>query len=1044
MRFYWAILLLVVNLQPAMGQQIHQFHHLTPGKGLTSGKYNNYVHQDNNRYIWISSTAGLNRFDGKRVKTYRRESDNPFSLSTELSAQSRFAEFANGDLIFTTGIGFTRYLRQTDDFRHYNLISAKGDTIRNSYLWAYLSPDERHLFVSGGEKLYWVNPERPVEQHFVDDKFVYLKDRMTALGNGNFLLAHFPPEGPTVSLYWYNVLKGKTKELTLRVKDRRKISDLRFVSQDSLLIATDRGLVGYGIGQEAWYTYPGTEELDIVELELFGKDQLYFATRKGHLILYTPERGTAHTLLQNTGSGIDTFVTDIERLYVAPDSILWVSTVSSGVFHTNLRKPALKMLALHRPGSSSDVVGLALGQEGTIYALFTGYVAISKEDGVSYVELPVDGTGFNLGAGIFIDDSETLWVGTYADLYYLEKGQKAFAKYQPLPGLSSDYPPGFFAPSYLPNGDLFLPTNTSYPYFADRSTGTIAPWLTSVSRVREAVFDPKGRGILSTFQDSLHLVSSLVGVEPVRDTSIFGLGLVNGIVYDERREYFWVGSYAGLLRVGYDERSGWWVRETASELVNEAIISSLLQDKQGQVWFTTDEGVHRYAPDTDELRTYRISDGAQASDFNLGVAANMPNGDLLFGGPQGINRIRPEELSGEEESGRLAITSVVINGETNTYRKYQTGGNFTDGDLALHSPYTSRDIEIGLSAFDYKDPDNVSLLYSFNSRNEAHKFRPVPTTSIVDLFNLAPGDYELWLKGEDSFGRIILPRRAASISILPPLYLTWWAYTLYVLAILGIISAFFWQILIKEREKAARARAEVEAAETTTSILRLQMNPHFIFNSLNSIDDYILDEAPMKAHDYLVMFAELMRDILNRSTQPLTRLDQEIEMLEKYIEAERMRLGDGLRYVVELIGDIDTVSTYIPTMILQPFVENAIWHGIGNRESGGLITLRFELDEANSSLVATVEDDGRGRRTTEGSSAANAKKGTKKHASKALNITRQRLDLLNRKLTTALPTSLAPASAPSKAAYKILDLTRDDGSSRGTKVVLYLPLIYPE
>lgn len=1026
----------MISVQPVMSQQIHQFHHLTPAEGLTSGKYNNYIHQDETGYVWISSTAGLNRFDGKSVRKYRREPGNPFSLNSELSAQSRFAERANGDLFFATGIGFSRYRPSTDDFRHYNLITAKEDTIRDVYLWCYLSPDDKDLFISGGRRLFRVDPDQPTKQTLLDDKFVCLKHRMYPLGERKYLLAYFKHELSELSLIRYDLATGGNQEEEFYLPEDRKVGDLRIIGPDSLLIATDRGLLGYNVTSKKWSLYPGTERLDIIEIETFGEKEIYLGTRQGTIVTYRHEEEKAEVLLNNNGSGVDTFRADVERLYVAPDGVLWVSTINSGVYYTDLHEPALNIQRIHRPGNSADVLGLTTDGSGRLYALFNGYVAVVEDDAVDYLELPFDGTGFNEGSGIFLDDEATLWVSTYRDLYFRKKDQDGFTRYPTLPNRKPDTPPGFFSPSYLPNGNLLLPTNASYPYYVNKSTGEVAPWMTSVSRIRAAVFDPAGHGILSTFQDSLHLISSQTGANPVRDTSIFGLGLVNGIEYDEGRKCFWVGSYAGLLRVGYDGSTGWWVRETGNILVDEAIISSLLLDEQQNVWFMTEEGVHRYTPDTDELSIYRLSDGAQASDFNLGVTGKLPDGELLFGGPQGINRIRPEGLAVDKEQGRLAITSVVINGDADAYRENLTDGDIASGEIGLRCPYTSRDIEIGLSAFDYKDPDNVRLFYSFNSRSEEQKFRPVPKTSVVDLFNLYPDDYELWVKGEDSYGREISSLRAASITILPPLYLTWWAYLIYILTILAIIATIIWQIISKEREKSARARAEVQTAETKTSILRLQMNPHFIFNSLNSIDDYILDEAPIKAHDYLVMFAELMRDILNRSNQPLTRLDQEIEMLEKYVEAERMRVGEGLRYTVKLEGGIDTVSTWIPTMILQPFVENAIWHGIGNREGGGLITLRFALNETDNCLVATVEDDGRGR--------GNAKGRTKKHASKALNITRQRMDLLNAKLATAPPTSPAPVAAPKKAYYEILDLTKEDGSPCGTKVVLYLPLIYPE
>jgi len=176
----------------------------------------------------------------------------------------------------------------------------------------------------------------------------------------------------------------------------------------------------------------------------------------------------------------------------------------------------------------------------------------------------------------------------------------------------------------------------------------------------------------------------------------------------------------------------------------------------------------------------------------------------------------------------------------------------------------------------------------------------------------------------------------------------------------------------------------------------------------------MIEEDVMQAHDYL---------------------DREVAMIRGYVDAERMRVGKQLRFQVEQDEEVDMIFTWIPTMILQPFVENAIWHGIGDRPQGGTVTLRFTL-EKEELLRVEVEDDGRGR--------GNARGRTKEHTSKALQITRKRMELLNNKTLLAHQASKAPAAAPEKAYFKIEDLKNPDGTAAGTRVVLYLPLIYPD
>jgi LytS/YehU family sensor histidine kinase len=229
------------------------------------------------------------------------------------------------------------------------------------------------------------------------------------------------------------------------------------------------------------------------------------------------------------------------------------------------------------------------------------------------------------------------------------------------------------------------------------------------------------------------------------------------------------------------------------------------------------------------------------------------------------------------------------------------------------------------------------------------------------------------------------------------------------------------------------------------------MNPHFIFNSLNAVNAFLWKGNKLEANEYLARFALLMRETLNRSTQTLSRLEDTIHSLENYLGTEQMRLGDRMSYKFEVDDTLDTFSVYFPTMMLQPFVETAIWHGISGLEGEGLITIRFRPDRGRGVLVAEVEDNGRGRQQA-------AKRNTG-HASKSLSITQRRLDLLNMALNTASKTSDAPARRrPEKdeddpaievsfhpvAEMKIIDLLQTDGSAGGTLVRLTLPLKYPK
>jgi tetratricopeptide (TPR) repeat protein len=158
------------------------------------------------------------------------------------------------------------------------------------------------------------------------------------------------------------------------------------------------------------------------------------------------------------------------------------------------------------------------------------------------------------------------------------------------------------------------------------------------------------------------------------------------------------------------------------------------------------------------------------------------------------------------------------------------------------------------------------------------------------------------------------------------------------------------------RKKEAELRAEV--AETEMKALRAQMNPHFIFNSLNSIADFVARNDTRSADHYLTRFARLMRMILENSEQKEVTLARDLEALDIYMDLERVRLDNAFSYEVRVDKDLDPEMTLVPPLILQPFVENSIWHGVSRKEGGGRILI--DIRKEGDAILCSVEDNGPG------------------------------------------------------------------------------------
>ncbi len=204
-----------------------------------------------------------------------------------------------------------------------------------------------------------------------------------------------------------------------------------------------------------------------------------------------------------------------------------------------------------------------------------------------------------------------------------------------------------------------------------------------------------------------------------------------------------------------------------------------------------------------------------------------------------------------------------------------------------------------------------------------------------------------------------------------------------------LLTTIFGYILYKKKRDALEekkiANFNTKVAETELKALRSQMNPHFIFNSLNSISDYMAKHDLDTANDYLVKFSKLTRAILENSEKKWISLKEDLELMELYIQIEALRLKNKLSYEIKIDENINVENTLVPPLILQPFIENSIWHGIAGKESKGHI--QIEIKKENEMMVCSVEDDGVGRKKMINTKPDNASLGIK--------ITKSRLDIIN-------------------------------------------------
>jgi tetratricopeptide (TPR) repeat protein len=236
--------------------------------------------------------------------------------------------------------------------------------------------------------------------------------------------------------------------------------------------------------------------------------------------------------------------------------------------------------------------------------------------------------------------------------------------------------------------------------------------------------------------------------------------------------------------------------------------------------------------------------------------------------------------------------------------------------------------------------------------------------------------------------------------------------------VLAVISRIFYK---RKRDKEQlTTEFKNQLAQAETKALRAQMNPHFIFNCLNSINSYVIDQEHEKASDYLIKFSKLIRLILDNSRSETITIEKELETLRLYVLLESARFDNKFACVYTIAEDVNTSTIMIPPMLLQPFVENAIWHGLMQKEDQG--TIIIEIKKADEEFLnISIIDDGIGREK-----AAELKSKTATHKSHGLKVTSQRIEMMNKLNSTG-------------AKVHIFDLKDDQGNATGTKVELIIP-----
>lgn len=429
-------------------------------------------------------------------------------------------------------------------------------------------------------------------------------------------------------------------------------------------------------------------------------------------------------------------------------------------------------------------------------------------------------------------------------------------------------------------------------------------------------------------------------------------------IIETRDRLIWIGGN-GLNC--YNPANGRFTHYTTKDGLPNSKVLTLCEDASGRLWIGFENGLGRYHPQKKLFEPAPLEKYQIPPHTGFTSSIRLSSGLMVFGGPDGLIKFNPENFLDNPDVDTTYISGLYIHGRQKTI-ELEPGKviNLTHDDNFISITFSNLVYPTGGPVFRYR----IKQLDSDWKTT---------TDNRVSYNGIPPGKYTFEISSYTA-----IPS-ALTIVIHPPFWRTWWFTALWIAVLAGVIFWILYQHIHKLRFKN-------KSIELEQRLLRSQMNPHFVFNSLSAIQAFIFSNAPLDAGRYLSKFAKLMRLMLQNSRQPFIPLSKEIEALKFYLELQQLRWNN---FDFEInTNNIDCSQVAIPPMMIQPFAENSIEHGFDTLKKNGLIQISFTL--FMSEMHIHIRDNGIGINTS-----LKTNKKDQSHQSLASVIANERLAILN-------------------------------------------------
>jgi len=917
------------------------FRHYSVREGLANSTVYD-VYQDSKNFIWFATESGVNRFDGNKFELFTM--DNGLSDNEVLQIR----EDSSGRIWFLTLNGKPSYFFEGKFFNTSTDPLLKKFMGHGSLTSFFEDSSKRLWFSTNQNKLIQISAKKKVEVYsspensFVNatvletaakEILAFSEGSVFKLNNNQFTpirLLHSPLSPKSI---YYN----------------RSNRSIFFPAQQGLIRLHDSQTTKVVNLPEKLPATPSSF--------VYNKHQMWIGTMGQGVLLCNLESQRSEYHLE--GLNISHILTDKQ-------GNIWISTLGDGVYLLPYYTGFVRHLTRSDGLSGDAITALTKSDRGFVLGYADGALDVVSNNSIRNIVAP-PASGQSPVKKIYYDQTlGTLWYGSDSKLSEWTSNTRVtnllndpkWSSYA-LKSFSLDKENNVAVA--LASGVYIL--NTNHPA-KRRSHIDLAAARHFPNRAFAVHYDQKG-GLWFSNIEGLHKYKNGRLLQPYRQYSELRHRITDIITLPDNTTM--CSSYGFGVFVLKDEKL---IQTITIEDGLQSNICKKLFAEGNNVWVVTGKGVSKihFRHDKPQITNYSTANGLLSNEIN---DIYVDQDTAYIASNSGLTVFREPGRSADTTIPSVTIRSISVNNRPSDMRHVR------------HLSHEENNVSITFVCMDYTHPDQV--VYSYRTSREEAWIETREQT--IEFSSLKPGQYELEVRAKSMYTGWTQPT-SVRLNIHAPFWMRWW--------FIGIVAGLtiFVLFMLVRRYYRIRQVQEKEKLLTKTRIISLEqqalqamMNPHFIFNVMNSIQYFINTRDNAMANQVLTGFARLIRKNLDICNKSYINIEEEITYLNLYLSLEKLRFGDRLNYSIVTNTDVDLTSTYMPSMLLQPYVENAIWHGIMPMSEPGEILI--EIISADNDLVITIRDNGIGIDESMRSRSSD-------HISRGMQLTQQRVDLLNK------------------------------------------------